>query len=213
MVRHWQVQPIWAGKTAYIIGGGPSLTQADIDSVRGHRTIAINMSYLNAPWADMVFFADFRWWKRELEERPDTLLGFGGKIVTTHHELLHERVRHLKRIVPTGQMNGISLANDTVSMERTSVQGAMNIAYHLGVKRIALLGVDNRDAPNGRIHHHDEYPWVRHAESWQIKQDQFGYAAKALKARGVEVINCSPVSTLPFWPIRPLADVLKEDPL
>jgi hypothetical protein len=192
----------------YIIGGGPSLTPEAIQSVKGRRAIAINMSYLSAPWADLLFFADQRWWDREFKERKDKLLGFPGRIVTTCTSVAHPKLSYVKRSLPANA--GISRSPDTVSFERTSVHGAMNLCYHLGAKRIVLLGVDNRDAPNGRIHHHDEYPWVRRQESWGIKGEQFGLAARDLAKLGVEVINCSPVSTLTYWPIRPLADVLKE---
>lgn len=209
-MQYWRVPRLWAGQTAYVIGGGPSVTQAAVDSLKGRLTIAVNMSYLNAPWATVLFFADARWWSREIEERHETLLAFGGVITTTCEPLESPRLLKLKRLVPTSDANGMSTAPDTLSMERTSLQGAMNLCYHLGVRRIVLLGADNRDAPNGRIHHHDEYPWVRFNESWAIKSEQMGYGAAALKRLGVEVINCSPISTLTYWPIRALDEVLKE---
>lgn len=209
-MQYWSVPKLWPGRTAYIIGGGPSVTQEMVDSLKGKPTIAVNMSYRNAPWASVLFYADRRWWDREYAERLKELMSFEGLIVTTD-TTEHSRLLHLKRVVPTTAKNGMATAPDTISMERTSLQGAMNLCYHFGAKRIVLLGADNRDAPNGRIHHHDEYPWVRHNESWDIKSEQMGYGAAALQRLGVEVINCSPVSTLKYWPIRALADVLKED--
>lgn len=212
MVSYWHVPPLWRAETAFLLGGGPSLTQPVIDSLRGRRVVAINMSYLNAPWADILFFADHRWWEREMKERRQEILTFPGRIVTTCEVLKDppRPVSFLRRVVPHDVSTGLALSDDTVAMERTSLQGAMNLCYHLGTKRIVLLGADNRDAPNGRIHHHDEYPWVRHKPSWDIKGRQMGYGAARLKEKGVEVINCSPVSTLPHWPIRPIEDVLNE---
>lgn len=205
----WRAPRLWRDQTAFIIGGGPSVTQEMVDSIRGRNAIAVNMSYLTAPWAPVLFYADRRWWDREYKERRKELIEFGGVIVTTDNTQ-HEKLHQMKRIVPTSTSNGVAMSPDTLSMERTSLQGAMNLCYHLGAKRIVLLGADNRDAPNGRIHHHDEYPWVRHAPSWDIKGKQLGYGAARLKELGVDVVNCSPVSTLKHWPIRPLADVLKE---
>lgn len=210
MAQHWTVPPLWSGQTAYIIGGGPSVTPEMLESIKGRLSMAVNMSYLTAPWSTVMFFADLRLWERETAERQKSLDAYAGVIATTNMSAKGDRLLRLKRVVPDSDATGFSTAKDTVSMERTSLQGAMNLCYHLGSRRMVLLGADNRDAPNGRQHYHEEYPWVRFQDSWVIKQEQFGYAAAACKHLGVEVINCSPVSTLPFWPIRPLADVLKE---
>lgn len=215
MRTYWHVPKLWPGETAYVVGGGPSVTPEMLASLEGRRVVTVNMSYLATPWADILFFADLRWWDREWEERRDKLLGFKGIVATTSTHVADKApsqrpVKLLKRMTPEDVRSGLALADDTVAMERTSLQGAMNLCYHLGVKRIALLGADNRDAPNGRIHWHGEYPWTRFNESWDIKGRQFGYCAQRLKGVGVEVINCSPVSTLPYWPIRDLADVIKE---
>lgn len=211
MVTYWRVPRLWEGDTAYIVGGGPSVTPDMIESLRGRKVVAVNMSYLSAPFASYLFFADLQWWERESKERPKELFGFKGTIVSTNEHINSDRLKVVRRIVPVSDATGIAEATDTVSMERTSLQGAMNLCYHLGAKRLVLLGADNRDAPNGRIHHHDEYPWVRYTESWDIKGRQFGYAAAALKRLGVRVTNCSMVSTLNFWPKMHLADVLQEE--
>lgn len=214
MRSYFHVPKDWVGQTAFVVGGGPSVTPDDLVMLADRRVVTVNMSYLGTPDADYLFFADLRWWDREMEERPKELLGFKGRIVTTSPHAFDkapmDRLLLVRRVVPKDVKTGLALPNDTVAMERTSVQGALNLCYHLGVKRIAVLGVDNRDAPNGRIHWHGEYPWTRMHESWVTKGEQMGYCAERLKAVGVEVINCSPVSTLPYWPIRPLADVIKE---
>lgn len=212
MREFWHIPPLWKGETTFVVGGGPSVTPEDLESLKGRRVVVVNMSYLGVPDAPFLFFADLRWWDREYEQRRDLLDAFKGTMVTTstHAGNQDTRLKVVNRIVPVDVKTGLATADDTVAKERTSLQGALNLCYHLGAKRIALLGADNRDAPNGRIHWHGEYPWTRMNESWQIKAEQMGYCAERLKAVGVEVINCSPVSTLPFWPIRPLADIIKE---
>ena len=53
----------WVDETAVCIASGPSLTQADVDYVRGKaRVIVVNNGYLLAPWADVLYAADARWW-------------------------------------------------------------------------------------------------------------------------------------------------------
>lgn len=218
MRSFWSVPKLWPGETAYVVGGGPSVTPEMLASLQGRKVITVNMSYLATPWADWLFFADLRWWDREFSEREEKLRAFSGRIITTSTHVADKsptqgiEVKLLKRITPMGVSTGMSKARDTIAMERTSLQGALNLCYHMGVKRVNLLGADNTDAPNGRIHYHGEYPWTRFKESWDIKGDQFGYFAKRLaEVGGMEVINCSPVSTLKYWPIRDLFEMEKEE--
>ena len=63
MPEVWAVPPIWRGATVVCLGGGPSLTAADAAQCRGRaRVIAINDAYRLVPWADLLYFCDYRWW-------------------------------------------------------------------------------------------------------------------------------------------------------
>jgi hypothetical protein len=66
----WEVPEEWRGATAVCIGNGPSLTQAQVDFTRGARdangrvrVIAINDAFKLAPWADVLYFCDDKWWQ------------------------------------------------------------------------------------------------------------------------------------------------------
>mgnify|MGYP001617909464 CR=1 FL=1 len=61
----WRVEEEWRGQTAAILGGGPSLTLGQCETVRvaGCRVIAVNNAYELAPWADILYFADRHWWE------------------------------------------------------------------------------------------------------------------------------------------------------
>lgn len=205
-MAYWTIKKDWVGETCFIVGGGTSVTQAALDSIKGRgRCIVVNSSYRSVLWADILFFADERWWTREVS-LPDNKIGsFRGVIATTSRAAKGERLHRLHRYKPPP---GLIARPDSVVMERTSVQGALNIAYHKGVARIVLLGVDNRDGDDGRIHHHDEYPWPRHRLTWDVKSTQLSLAALKLKHEGIEVLNCSPISTLAFWPRVSLEEVL-----
>src|SRR3972149_821520 len=57
----WEVMPdgAWRGERCFIIGGGPSLAGFDFERLRGQgRIIAVNKAYLDAPFADILFFMD-----------------------------------------------------------------------------------------------------------------------------------------------------------
>lgn len=205
----------WPGVTVYIVGGGTSVTQADVDRLKGRKVIVVNTSYRIALWADILYFADQRWWEREKTLPENRLNDFAGDIYTVSRLAKNRakgtQLKRLRRVLPEKQ--GIAYSPDTVTMQYTSALAAMNIAVHKGAKRIVLLGVDNRPSEDDpkRLHHHEEYPWPVIRTTWEIKNRNFAYAVPELEKLGVEVINCSPISTLEFWPLRPLDEVLAEE--
>jgi hypothetical protein len=57
------VPKLWPGETAALLATGPSLNQADCDYLRGRvKVIAINDAHRLAPWADVLYSSDRRWW-------------------------------------------------------------------------------------------------------------------------------------------------------
>ena len=60
MTTPYKLDPIWAGCTVAVLGGGPSMSQAVADHVRaqGHKCIALNHTLAVAPWADMLVALD-----------------------------------------------------------------------------------------------------------------------------------------------------------
>jgi len=54
---------MWIDETVVIIGGGPSLTMDQLEYVKGRaKTIGINDAYLIAPWIDILYACDLKWW-------------------------------------------------------------------------------------------------------------------------------------------------------
>ena len=90
-VERWRVPQMWKGQTLAILGGGPSLTAEQVELVRrsGWRCIAINDTYRLAPWADVHYFCDLRFWGWH-HEAPE-FKAFEGIWVTLENRELCER--------------------------------------------------------------------------------------------------------------------------
>lgn len=163
--RQWTIAPGWQGEDCFIVAGGTSVKPELVARLKGRpnsKVIVINSSYAVAPWADILFFGDDRWWRHEMIERPAALLAFAGQMVTVGRYVRHDRLWHMHKVVPSKRnANGLTRDPTGLAMERSSLQGALNIAFHKQAKRIILIGADNRDGDNGRIHHHPEHPWPR----------------------------------------------------
>jgi hypothetical protein len=204
MTTPWSVEPEWEGETAVVIASGPSLTREQANFVKGKcRVIAVNNAGIDtvnsetqelvpamAPWADVLFAADAKWW-RCYHERA---LKFPGRKVT------------VKATLPWAEIYSLTQSTEHASFDPQPthlVSGgnsgymAVHLAVHFGAKRILLLGFDMRDGRNRKRHWFGNHPpklnsrgnyagWIR----------AFDKLAKVLNAKDVEVINCTPDTAL-----------------
>ena len=86
---------------------------------------------------------------------------------------------------------------------------AVNLAARWGAKRIILLGVDCR-SPGSRWHGAHPHPMQPNPTETTMRLwlDAWRGAARDLRARGVEVINCAPGSALEAFPKMEIGEAL-----
>lgn len=205
MRKIWHVEPEWGGETCFIVAGGTSVEQAPLERLRGRRIIVINSSYERVPFADILFFADARWWQIHRWRPP--YREFAGRIATTSPNVHEARVHRLQRSNPPGLAPDCS----TVVMRRTSVAASINLAAHLGVERIVLIGVDGRAGADGRTHHHLPHPWLPPPNVFAEQLEDLAGIAKPIADRGIAVVNASPGSAIALWPAAALGDILDTE--
>ena len=202
---YFTAHPEWTGETAFIVAGGPSADQyKPFDCLRGKRVVAINSSWKDVPFADVLYFGDRRWWA---EHAKFALGEFKGRIITSAPNVeQHKRILRMRKESPPG------LAEDrqTLRMRRTSLSGAINLVKHFGVNRIVLLGADGR-SDGARTHHHKPHPWPQKVDCWKEQRIDLESVRKPLKKAGVAVLNASPGSALAdLWPVMTLQEAIME---
>lgn len=191
----------WPGETVTILGGGPSLTPVDVAAVRGQtRVIALNNAYQLAPWADVLYACDQKWWTWHQGvpsfTGPKFSIAASDPVTWPDVQVLQNTgVLGLER-QPTGLRTGYH-----------SGYQAMNLAVHLGAARILLLGYDLKVGGAGRTHWHGDHP-DRQPSPYAAMLEAFPSIVAPLQDVGVEVINCSPGSALRCFPCQPLAEAL-----
>lgn len=190
----WVPTPEWAGETAFIMGGGSSVAEQPVELLKGRRLIVINSSYQRAPWADFLLWCDSRWWFARCDEVSRM---FKGRIVTSWPSE-DSRLLVMKRANPP-------LTRDPaiLPMRHTSTTSAIQLAVHLGAKRIVLLGIDQ-----GGSHHHVPHPWPLKPNAYHHQSEELAGIAPQLSAWGIDVVNASPTSTLTCWPRQPFEETL-----
>lgn len=225
----WRVPRLWPGETLAILASGPSLTQEQASVCRGRvRTIAINDSYLLAPWADLHYFCDAKWydWHCKFESPAQALFGreramalfhgFQGLRVTlepTAAVRQHEPALKVLRndSAPKDgkpRPEGLCREPDGLRTGRNSGFQAINLAVHCGVGRILLLGYDMR-ATGGKTHWFGEHPRPTGAAIYgHTFLPAFASLVAPLQELGAEVVNCTPGSALTDFPRQDLADCL-----
>ncbi len=205
MPEVWAVPPIWRGATVVCLGGGPSLTGADAARCRGRaRVIAINDAYRLAPWADLLYFCDHRWWSWHRDTAA--FKSFAGVRVTLDARVAAEEPS--VHYVHNAGREGLNLDRGHLMTGRNSGYQAINLAVQLGAKRILLLGYDMR-AVDGRTHWFGDHPTeTRPGVYVGAMLPMFETIAAPLAASGVEVVNCTPGSALATFPMADLADAL-----
>lgn len=185
-----------------ILGGGPSLTQTQIDLVRGKaRVIAINNAYLRAPWADVLYAPDGRWWRKHAAA-PD-LLAFERQrccLDATGYAGPH-RLRYRRDVVWSDDPREIGRCEHGHAGYQ-----ALNMAALAGGDPIVLLGYDAHDS--GPANWHNEHPWERARNVSAKMRRSFEMAKSEFARRGLRVINCSPGSAIDTFPQMTLEEAI-----
>lgn len=199
---YWTAPRMWPGETVTILGGGPSLTQQQVDACKGRcRVIAINDAYRLAPFADVLYFCDERWhgWHRDKPEYR----AFQGLRVT----LDNEGIQGAHSLHNMG-WEGLQLCPWGLATGRNGGIQAINLAVHFGVARILLLGYDMRPG-----HWHGGHPTeTRPGVYAECMLPSFPAVAAALDRLGIECINCTPGSALDVFARGSIADLLPDRP-
>ena len=195
----------WPESTIVLIAGGRSLTAQQICVVwRARKTgrcrvIAINDAYRIAPWADVLYFADgsVKWYGWH-KDRPE-FKAFRGMRLTIEAADRAPGVHWLKNY----GTKGLSENRDGVMSGSHSGHQALNIAIHLGARRIVLLGYDCRGD-----HWFGEHP-NKTAMNFGGWIANFRGIVERLAALNIKVLNCSPGSAIDAFPKRKLESALQ----
>lgn len=198
-VPRWSVPREWQGERCFILGGGASLKEQvkAIPKLRG-RVIAIKQTVLYRPDADVMLLAS----------RDDPFvcrkyfdLYKGPRMVCrSNYPGFPARTLFLRRT------SEAVYSRDPEHVGGFDAGGsAINLAALFGAKEIVLLGLD---MGGGRwMKNHPTMPVI---PEWHFMWHLQGLEKMApeLERDGIKVWNCSPVSRIPFFPKRPLADFL-----
>lgn len=201
--KPWTIEPIFQGTDVFVIGSGYSLRHQDPRVLKDKNVIVVNRSHQWAPFAQVLFWMD----PAIFEAIRDGVKKWKGLAVTTCEISKATMPRKIK-LIKSPQVTGLCTDPTGVASGKNSGHAAINLAYHMGAKRIILLGFDMRVGYGQTSHFTDD---VNEAQPWRYKDTYipaFSQIAIDLNEAGVPVLNATPKSALETFPKVDLADVL-----
>ncbi|MEY9098887.1 hypothetical protein ABIA24_001796 [Sinorhizobium fredii] len=192
MTMDW---PNWEGETAVVVASGPSAADVVLELGKGRaRFLAVKDAWKLCPWADHLYACDHHWWEahRGVVEFKGRRIAYDARTVEKWRGLNFLKVE-------------ISKAHQTLRFEAVGHVGwggnsgfhALNLALQFGAARVLLVGFDMRVDRGKHFFGPHAYTKERPSEANCAKwREILDGQAGAIAARGVEVINCSPVSAL-----------------
>lgn len=174
------------------IASGPSLTVEDCEAVRqwrdpeaGRRVIAVNRCFEIAPWADALYAMDRAFWT---VYRAQVRAVFAGKLYCRHAGIA-----------------GVQRYAGMKPLQSNSGAAAIELAVHLGAKRIVLLGYDAKYQGERRHWHADHPKPLGNAGSVKKWPAHFERIAKTVRA---EIVNASRDTAIKAFPVVDLESAL-----
>lgn len=220
------IEPIWEGYTGVIIATGPSLTDEQLRLIaiaqvtNRVKVFTINNTFERFPQTDLQLSCDGPWW-RYYWPRSELLRSIQDRCWSWYPDIAEDYgINYIKAIVK----DGLSTDPAVIHINHGSGPMMLNIAYHFGIRRVLLLGHDmtfakdydpRRKFPGSTPRHYfGEYPKVlQHWPSVKIREGLIwglieAYEKMPVKEMGYEVINVTPGSHLPTFPMMDLHDAL-----
>lgn len=189
-------------RTCVVIATGPSAGAVPVHTTRGWPTICVNDGYRLRPDADAVYSGDQRWWKFHAETV--------ARATTAQRWCCDERTARELGInwIRFERKPGLSRDPSVIRIGGpvgNSGAQAINLAYLWGARRLVLVGFDM----GAQGHFFGDHPKaLRTVSPWKTMIAGMSAMASELHAAGVEVLNCSPLTAIRYWPVARLKDAL-----
>lgn len=188
---------LFKDETVLCVASGPSIDTDDIEYAKHRcRTIVINDNYQLAPWADVLYACDLKWWDWH-NGCPDFI---GMKFTQDRTAAQKYRLNYIKGV----PLPGLSDSFDELHTGSNSGYQAINLAHLLGAKRILLTGYDMKFSSNGASHWFGDHP-----DGVRSCYERFIKCFETIDQERVEIINCTRDTDLTCFPQMTLQEALQ----
>ncbi len=226
------IDPLYKDETAILIATGPSVSE-QVEEIRDAkegnlcRIITVNNAFTIAPFADAHISCNDDWWEHYWPKSAVLREMDCPKYTWYEHIAKRYDIQYVKAIVK----DGLSTDPRIIHINHGSGPMGINLALHLGIKKLLLVGHDmkfakdynglQRKAGSTDRHFFGEYPKeLQHWPSVKIGKSKPGVIdgliesykkmIPDLEKSDMKVINCTPNTALKCFPLSTLETELKE---
>jgi hypothetical protein len=215
------LKDIHKGKRAFIIGNGPSLKQTDLSKLKNEVTFAMNRFYLAFP--ELGFTTSYICVTNDLvvEQFADDFAALPIPKFIAWRSHRHFRQNISNREMPTfvyTSYTGPRFATDVrgrVWEGATVTNLALQLAFHMGIEKAILIGVDHNFTDKGQANktvvssgddpNHFDPRYFGKGIKWQLPDldtSEIGYAfaREAYRKAGREVVDATVGGKLTIFP-------------
>ena len=198
----------WSGQVCVIVASGPSAKDEDLSKLKDKcKFIVINNSWELAPWAEVLYASDGRWWSRN--ER--VIREFAGLKYT--QDRFAAQKWGLNLVAVTKGNYDLATEPGKIGVGGNSGFHAVNLACHFRPKRIVLVGYD-MTSENG-LHWHPDHPrgTLSNPREGSLKRWRriLDNVAPAIAGLGIECLNASAKSALEAYQKVPLMEAVNAN--
>lgn len=191
--------PLWSDKPVAIVANGPSLKGFDYERLRGLCYIlAVKGAIFDIPFADAGYGVDapryLEWTNKLADVKFPVYWGASG----VHKLEKFPHVTFLKR----SDGDPPSTRPGWITSGGTSGWSAINLALFKHPRQIVLFGFDYCGGPGDEWHCNEQHYMRKRNQNnskWSNWSKRFEFLLPELNRQKIEVLNASPVSTIPFF--------------
>jgi hypothetical protein len=199
-----KLEPVYNDKV-FIIGGGPSIKDTNLDLIKDYPVIGTNAAYTLGNWVDICTFIDghfYTWNQKELDAWPN-------RIITCNPNFKnHKKIEYLKKCEQHAMCwnpNKLPCPDKGKNVGSTAIA----LAAKLGAKKIILLGYDMK-VKGGQHNYHKKHRHVPRNDVYYRFLIHFKALAAELKNTDIQVLNATPDSALSLFPKVSLKEALNK---
>lgn len=217
-----------SGEKAVIVCNGPSLLQCDMDLLKGVFTFGlnkINLLYNKTDWRPSCIVSVNR---HVIEQNAEHFNSTETPLFLGKAGLSFIKPRNGVAFLYTGGEKGMFAGNcgGLVNEGHTVTYVAMQLAFHMGFKEVALIGCDHNFATKGPANkaikaeesdpNHFDPNYFSGGVTWQLPDlvmSEFHYqvAGEKYEADGRKIVNCTAGGKLETFPRMELKEFVAED--
>lgn len=183
----------WEGQPCVVMASGPSLGFDDYADVKlveqcGIKTIAVNSTWKDAPWCDVLYAGDGIWWKYN---HKDVDIDAEKWSCSKNPSILYG-VKYRPRHIKPGYNSGANAVELAVNVYKAST--------------VIMLGFDC-SVKHG-VHHHANHKHTRNPDKDRCSRWKPQFKNLKQKTKHANVINCSRYTEITHFPRADLRETL-----